>query len=226
MTDYSSHETRTFNVDKRNVEDLKLLGKANDVWYMRFKRLMDIIIGIFGFGLLIFLYPIVAIITKLTSPGPVIYKQERVGLKGNIFTMYKFRTMINGAEMHTGPVWCKTNDDRVTSFGKILRKTKLDEIPQFINVLKGEMSFIGPRPERPFFVNKLKEQVPKYLMRLLVKPGITGWAQIHVNYDKNIDDVVNKVNHDLYYIENMSFLLDIKIILNTVKFILFGKSGH
>jgi exopolysaccharide biosynthesis polyprenyl glycosylphosphotransferase len=203
-----------------------LSAKAKPIRYTGIKRLMDIFISIVGLELIVLLYPVIFIITKLTSPGPIIFKQERVGLNGKTFIVYKFRTMINDAEKHTGPTWCKADDNRITPFGKFLRKIRLDEFPQFINVLKGEMSFIGPRPERPFFVDKLKDQIPMYLKRLQVKPGITGWAQIHINYDRTIEDVKAKLAYDLHYIENMSLSLDIIIILKTVKVAILGKGAH
>lgn len=134
--------------------------------------------------------------------------------------------METDAEKNTGPVWAKKDDDRITCFGKFLRKTRFDEIPQLINVLKGEMSFIGPRPERPHFVKLLNERIPGYLQRLQVKPGITGWAQIHVNYDRNVNDVKRKVEYDLYYIDNMSLLIDLMIIVVTFKVVLTGKGAH
>jgi exopolysaccharide biosynthesis polyprenyl glycosylphosphotransferase len=194
--------------------------------YLVIKRIMDIGIAVVGLLFLVVLYPFVAVCTKLTSRGPVFYKQERVGLNGKTFIIWKFRTMRTDAEEQTGPVWAKKDDKRVTCFGKLMRKTRLDEIPQLINVLKGEMSFIGPRPERPHFVHLFSESIPNYTHRLRVKPGITGWAQIHVNYDRNVDDVRRKVEHDIYYIENMSLLIDLMIIVVTFKVVLTGKGAH
>jgi exopolysaccharide biosynthesis polyprenyl glycosylphosphotransferase len=194
--------------------------------YLVIKRRMDIGIAVIGLLFLVVLYPLVAFCTKLTSRGPVFYKQERVGLNGKSFIIWKFRTMRTDAEKQTGPVWAKKDDERVTCFGKILRKIRLDEIPQFINVLKGEMSFIGPRPERPHFVKQWSESIPNYTYRLQVKPGITGWAQIHVNYDRNVDDVKRKVEYDLYYIDNISLLIDLMIIVVTFKVVLTGKGAH
>jgi exopolysaccharide biosynthesis polyprenyl glycosylphosphotransferase len=194
--------------------------------YLVIKRIMDIGIAVIGLLFLVVLYPLVALCTKLTSRGPVFYKQERVGLNGKSFIIWKFRTMRTDAEEHTGPVWAKKDDKRVTCFGKILRRTRFDELPQLLNVLKGEMSFIGPRPERPHFVNLLSESIPNYTHRLRVKPGITGWAQIHINYDRNVDDVRRKVEHDIYYIENMSLLIDLMIIVVTFKVVLTGKGAH
>ena len=195
-------------------------------WYMNFKRVADIVISIVGLAFLLLLYPIIAVLIKLTAPGPVFYKQERVGLHGRIFTLYKFRSMIHNAEKDSGPVLTEANDSRVTLIGKFMRKIRLDEIPQFFNVLKGEMSFIGPRPERPHFINNLKEQFPFYIGRLQVKPGITGWAQVNVGYDRDLNYVRLKLHHDLYYIENMSILLDFIIILKSIRIVLTGKGAQ
>jgi exopolysaccharide biosynthesis polyprenyl glycosylphosphotransferase len=169
------------------------------------------------------LWILIAILIKIDSRGPVIYKQERVGKDGKIFTLYKFRSMYENAEALTGPTWATKNDPRVTRFGKILRKLHLDEIPQFVNVLKGDMSLIGPRPERPVFVEKLSKEIPLYRRRLKVKPGITGWAQVKYKYDESIEDVKKKLQYDLFYIENMSLRMDLKIIAYTILHILSGR---
>jgi len=152
---------------------------------------------------------------KLTSKGPVLHHQERVGLDGRKFILHKFRTMIADAEKSTGPVMCKPGDPRITKVGRFLRRFSLDEIPQLINVLKGEMSLIGPRPERPFFVKDFKEKIPKYMLRHKVKSGITGWAQVHgLRQDTPID---KRIEYDFYYIQNWSLTLDLKIIWKTLK---------
>ncbi len=179
------------------------------------KRLIDIFISVF---LLIILSPVLfisAILIKITSKGPVLYSQVRTGRNGKEFVMLKFRTMIENSEEY-GPEWAGENDPRITKFGKFLRRTHLDEVPQLVNVFKNEMSIVGPRPERPFFVEELKSRIPYYYKRLSVKPGITGWAQIKYKYDASLDDVKNKLQFDFYYIENMSLTLDLKIILNTI----------
>jgi len=155
----------------------------------------------------------------------VIYSQERVGRNGRYFRVYKFRSMVTDAEKHSGPVWAKKNDPRVTAVGRLLRKLRLDEIPQLWNVLKGDMSIVGPRPERPYFVEKLKRVYPLYSRRLLVRPGLTGWAQVKGRYDETIEDVKTKLEFDLYYLENMSLRMDLKIVLSTVAIVLGGK-GH
>jgi len=194
-------------------------------WEKRIKRLMDIVLS---FILIVVTSPatiITAIIIKVDSKGPVFFRQERAGMNGKVFKMVKFRTMITDAEKHTGPVWSSKDDPRITKIGKLIRKVRLDEIPQVFNVLKGDMSFVGPRPERPFFVEKLSQEIPLYKRRLKVRPGITGWAQVKHKYDESIEDVKVKLRYDLFYIENMSLRMDFKIIFRTIFVVLFGK-GH
>lgn len=159
---------------------------------------------------------IFALLVKTTSPGPAIYKQKRVGQHGQEFTLFKFRTMIANAEKN-GAQWTAPEDKRVTPFGRFLRHTHLDELPQLWNIVKGELSFVGPRPERPEFVKPLKEKIPYYEVRLLVKPGVTGWAQINHRSDISTEDVVEKLQYDIYYIKNRSPILDLAIILKTLK---------
>ena len=153
---------------------------------------------------------------KLDSPGPIIYPQKRVGRKGRIFTMYKFRTMFADAESKSGPMWATENDPRVTRLGYWLRKLRIDEIPQLLNVLQGTMSLVGPRPERPHFVDQFRHQIPLYTRRLRVRPGITGWAQVKWKYDTSLDDVKEKTKYDLYYVENISLRMDMKILIITL----------
>lgn len=189
-----------------------------------FKRIMDITISMF---LLLLLSPFLIIsvlLIKITSKGGVFYNQIRVGKGGKLFTMYKLRTMFENAEEY-GPEWAGEKDPRITGFGKVLRKTYFDELPQMFNVLKNEMSLVGPRPERPHFVEILKKEIPYYYKRLNIKPGITGWAQIKHKYDSSLDDVRVKLQYDFYYIENMSLKLDFKIIINTIIVVVFMK-GH
>jgi len=188
------------------------------------KRIMDVVISFFTLILLSPILMLVSVIIKLTSKGPVLYSQVRVGRKGEEFIMYKFRSMNMNSEEY-GPEWAGEKDPRITKTGRILRKLYIDEIPQMVNVLKNEMSLIGPRPERPFFVEQLKKEIPYYYKRLSVKPGITGWAQIKHKYDSSLEDVKTKVQYDFYYIENMSLKLDFKIMINTVIVILLMK-GH
>jgi lipopolysaccharide/colanic/teichoic acid biosynthesis glycosyltransferase len=172
-------------------------------------------------GLLVVAFPVMivsAVLIKMTSPGPVFYRQERVGQGGRLFTLCKFRTMINDAEKHVGPVWAAKDDDRVTPVGRILRRMRIDELPQVYNVLRGDMSLVGPRPERPFFVERHKALQGA---RLAVKPGLTGLAQVRSFYDLK---PAHKVKYDYLYIQNRSFLLNIYILLQTIP-VLFGKKG-
>lgn len=166
---------------------------------------------------------LVALAIKLDSRGPIFYKQERVGKGGNPFFVLKFRSMRVDAESLTGPVWAQEDDPRITRVGKWLRKLRLDELPQFINVLRGDMSFIGPRPERPYFVEMLKQQIPFYDLRHSVRPGITGWAQVSHHYGASVDEAKEKLEYDLFYIKNMSISLDLLILVQTVKIVIFGR---
>ncbi|MEK7191990.1 MAG: sugar transferase [Patescibacteria group bacterium] len=195
---------------------LENLSKTNEL-YELFNRALGIALaGI----LLILLSPIILIIAFLvavSSRGPVIFQQERLGKNGSPFTIYKFRTMRADAEKD-GPKWASVDDNRSTAIGKILRKTHLDELPQLINILQGDLSFVGPRPERPEFVEQLKKEVPFYELRLLVKPGITGWAQINYKYGASIEETYEKIQYDLYYLKNKSLLFDFLILLRTVKY--------
>jgi len=147
-------------------------------------------------------------------------------MNGNIFKIIKFRSMYEDAEKQTGPVWSSKDDPRITKVGKIIRRVKIDELPQMINVLRGEMSIVGPRPERPYFVEKLSDEIPYYKRRLKVRPGITGWAQVKHKYDESIEDVKIKLRYDLFYIENMSLRMDFKIIVRTIFVVLFGKEQY
>ncbi len=178
-------------------------------------------------GLLIFLpvLAIIGLIIKLGSKGPVFYMQERVGKDGKTFGIIKLRTMVSDAEAATGPVWASANDPRITPFGRFLRMSHLDEVPQLINVIKGEMSIVGPRPERPLFVENFKSQIPSYAERLRVKPGITGLAQVCHKYDETVKDVRRKVAYDLLYIQRMCLMVDVAIVFLTVRR-LTGKGAH
>ena len=204
---------------------IEIMPQIMQPWEQSMKRLTDICASLIVLFFSSPLWVLISIAIKMDTPGPVVYSQERVGKDGKIFKMHKFRSMRSDAEKESGPVWAPQNDNRVTKIGRFLRNSRLDEIPQFINVLDGDMSLVGPRPERPFFVEKLSKQIPLYLRRLKVRPGITGWAQIKQGYDRTIEDVKSKVRYDLFYIENMSFRMDIKIILYTFYVMLMGK-GH
>ncbi|MEE1572965.1 MAG: sugar transferase [Candidatus Neomarinimicrobiota bacterium] len=181
---------------------------------------------VFAIVLLIIGLPLwffIVCVIKLDSKGPIFFKQVRLGKNNEKFTLIKFRTMIENAEIETGPVWTDKKDPRITFVGKWLRRFYLDEVPQLLNVLKGEMSLVGPRPERPFFVEKLEKEYPLYSRRLKIRPGITGWAQIKHSYDERIEDIREKLKYDFYYIENVDIWLDIKILLGTILVVLSGK---
>jgi lipopolysaccharide/colanic/teichoic acid biosynthesis glycosyltransferase len=169
---------------------------------------------------------LVAALVKLTSPGPALYHQERVGLDGRVFTVHKFRTMQNEAEAGIGPIWARPNDVRVTRLGRFLRRTRFDELPQLWNVLRGDMSFVGPRPERPAFVEQLTATIPFYGQRHVVKPGLTGWAQIRYTYGASVEDAVEKLQYDLYYIKNLSIAFDIVIVLETIKTVVLRRGAQ
>jgi exopolysaccharide biosynthesis polyprenyl glycosylphosphotransferase len=194
-------------------------------WEKKLKRLLDIIVSLIILIVTLPVTLITAIAIKLDSEGGVFFKQERCGINSRIFKIYKFRSMKKDAEKTTGPVWSQKDDPRITRVGKFIRKVRIDEIPQMMNVLNGEMSIIGPRPERPFFVEKLSQQIPYYKRRLKVRPGITGWAQVKHKYDETIEDVKIKLRYDLFYIENMSLRMDFKILFRTIFVVLLGK-GH
>ncbi len=194
-------------------------------WEKVVKRTMDIALSFVILAVGFPFWALVAIAIKLDSRGPVFYLQDRVGKDEKHFRVIKFRSMHEGAEKTSGPVWANKEDPRVTRVGRLMRRLRIDEVPQFINVLDGDMSLIGPRPERPFFVEQLSKEIPLYKRRLKVRPGITGWAQVKHKYDESVDDVRKKVEYDLYYIENMSLRMDFKIFLNTIAVVLMGK-GH
>lgn len=182
-------------------------------------------VALIGLILSLPLGALTAILIKLDSRGPVLYKQERVGKNGRPFTLTKFRSMKVDAEAD-GPVWASKSDDRTTRVGRIIRKVRIDEIPQFWNIIRGEMSFVGPRPERPHFVAQLAQKIPYYDQRHLIAPGLTGWAQIKYPYGASIEDARQKLQYDLFYIKNHSLILDAIIVFETVKIILFGRGGQ
>ncbi len=184
--------------------------------YRAGKRMIDILLALVGVGLVGVLSPLVALGNALTSPGPLFYRQQRVGGGGRPFVLIKFRTMIPQAEGENGAMWATANDPRVTPVGRWLRRTRLDELPQFINVLRGEMSVVGPRPERPQFVGELFRLLPLYRARHAVRPGITGWAQVHYHYGNSVEDARIKLEYDLYYVKHAGFFLDLLILLQTI----------
>jgi sugar transferase (PEP-CTERM system associated) len=189
------------------------------------KRVIEFTLSLIGLILLSPLILIISILIKIDSRGPVFYRQERVGERGKIFKLLKFRSMVENAETN-GPVWAQQDDKRVTRVGRWIRKGRLDEVPQMFNVLKGDVSFVGPRPERPYFVDQLRKDIPFYDQRFSVKPGITGWAQIKYRYGASKEDALEKLKYDLYYIKNLSLLFDLFIIFETIKVVLFGKGAR
>lgn len=191
-------------------------------WQYSVKRLMDIVLSFFALLLLSPVFLFTAIMVKLSSPGPIFYAQERIGYRGKPFKMHKFRSMYVDAEA-AGPTLSKDDDPRITPFGKIMRKYRLDEIPQFYNVLKGTMSIVGPRPERQYFIDKIVEKAPEYLLLQKVKPGITSWGEVKFGYAENVDEMIQRLRYDLLYLENMSLATDIKILLYTVIIIFQGR---
>ena len=190
------------------------------------KRLFDVTVSASMLVLTLPLLLLTALAIKLEDGGPVIYSQERIGLFGRPFTLYKFRSMHVDAERHSRPQWAQKADSRITRVGSVIRKVRIDELPQLINVLKGDMSFIGPRPERPYFVDQLGAQIPFYGERHAVKPGITGWAQINYPYGASLQDARNKLSYDLYYVKNHTLLLDCIVLIQTVRVILFPEGAR
>ncbi len=187
------------------------------------KRLFDLVISA---AILVFSLPVIALaalLIKLESPGPVLYRQERIGQGGKPFTILKFRSMRADAEHDGKPRWASQNDSRVTLVGRLIRRTRIDELPQIFNVFFGDMSFVGPRPERPYFVQDLTQQIPYYGVRHTVKPGITGWAQVRYAYGSSVDDAMHKLQYDLYYVKNHSLFLDLMILFQTSQVVLWGK---
>jgi lipopolysaccharide/colanic/teichoic acid biosynthesis glycosyltransferase len=222
----------------------------------RVRRTIDVVGALF---LIVVLAPallIIALVVRLTSPGPVIYRQTRVGLNrrrgldrrggprgslvldrrrvdrrtitsaGRLFRIMKFRTMMDDAEAKVGPTWASKNDSRITPLGRIMRNTRMDELPQLFNILQGDMSFIGPRPERPFFVERFRRAIPGYMVRLSVPPGVTGLAQVEHHYDQNVEDVRLKLEYDLRYVRERGWAMDLSILLKTVRVVLTGHGAH
>ncbi len=193
--------------------------------YKRIRRFVDVVMALFGFITSLPLMVLTVLAIKLDSRGPVFYTQERVGTHNETFKIIKFRSMRVDAEKG-GPVWADEADPRVTRVGRIIRKLRIDELPQFVNVIWGDMSFIGPRPERPVFVAQLEREIPYYSQRHMVKPGLTGWAQIRYPYGASVEDAIEKLQYDLYYIKNQSPVLDAIILFETVRIILFGRGAR
>ena len=201
-------------------------GFRQNLLRLAVKRCFDVIVSAM---LLVVTLPVVAIAALLITAegaGPVIYRQERVGLRGRTFTVYKLRSMARDAEKDGRAAWASVNDARITRVGRLIRRSRIDELPQLLNVLKGEMSFVGPRPERPEFVAMLMEQIPFYAVRNSVKPGLTGWAQVRYSYGATVEQSVRKLEYDLYYVKNHTLLLDLMILLETVRVVLLGEGAR
>jgi sugar transferase (PEP-CTERM system associated) len=205
---------------------MRCKGFRRDRLIMFTKRVIDLVASALGLLVSAPITVLTAVAIKLDSPGPIFYRQERVGRNDDPFTIYKFRSMSESAESSVGPVWATKDDPRITRVGKVIRKLRIDEIPQMINVLNGQMSLVGPRPERPFFVQTLNQKIPYYSLRHSIKPGITGWAQISYPYGDSEEDAVEKLQYDLYYIKNMSALFDLQIIFESLKVVLLGKGAR
>jgi len=219
--------TGKLTVGSLNPSGLIFSGGFQKSLLRRFlKRSTDLILSVLMLIVCSPLIMITAVLIKIDSKGPVFFSQERVGENSKIYRVHKFRSMVDHAEKQSGPIWARNDDDRVTRVGKCIRKVRVDEIPQLYNVLKGEMSFVGPRPEREYFVKQLEDIIPYYTVRNTVKPGITGWAQVSYGYGASVEDAVEKLNYDLFYIKNMTTLMDIMIVLRTIKTVLFSRGAR
>jgi sugar transferase (PEP-CTERM system associated) len=190
------------------------------------KRVLDVVLSMVLLVLCAPLALLAAVLIVLDSRGPVLYRQERMGSGGREFRLVKFRSMVRDAEKRSGPTWARTNDPRVTRVGRIIRKLRIDELPQLVNVLRGEMSFVGPRPERKHFVEQLENKIPYYRLRMAVRPGLTGWAQVQYQYGASEEDALEKLKYDLYYIKNCNLLFDLWIALKTVRVVLMGSGAR
>jgi sugar transferase (PEP-CTERM system associated) len=221
-------ERLTGKVNTDHLQNGRMVFAEMGRWarpYRRLRRAFDVVSSLIGMALSLPLMILTAVAIRVESPGPVFYTQERVGLHGRKFRIFKFRSMQDDAEAQ-GPVWACENDPRVTRVGRIIRRLHIDETPQFFNILRGEMSLIGPRPERTEFVERLEKRIPYYSERHLVKPGLTGWAQVSYPYGASYEDAREKHQYDLYYIKNQSPLLDAIILLETARVVLFGHSSR
>jgi exopolysaccharide biosynthesis polyprenyl glycosylphosphotransferase len=190
------------------------------------KRAFDVVASMVMVILVAPLVLVAALLIAAEGGGPVIYRQERVGLRGHTFTVYKLRSMAQDAEINGKAQWAAKDDARITRVGRFIRRTRIDELPQLLNVLRGEMSFVGPRPERPEFVAMLTAQIPFYAVRHSVKPGLTGWAQVRYSYGATVEQSVRKLEYDLYYVKNHTLVLDVAIMLETLRVVLLGEGAH
>jgi sugar transferase (PEP-CTERM system associated) len=224
----SVYEEYTGKIAVENLRPSWLIfseGFRRNRWLTAAKRASDAALAAVGLLVALPVMLVVGLAVKMTSPGPVLYRQQRVGQHGRVFTIHKFRSMLADAEAETGAVWSRPDDARVTPVGRFLRRTRLDEFPQLMNVLLGDMSFVGPRPERPEFVAELTQQIPFYGLRHVVKPGITGWAQVRYTYAASVVDAMEKLQYDLFYIKNLSIALDAYVLLETIKTVLVRRGS-
>lgn len=223
------YERNTNKIDIMNINPSHLImsdGFQKKHLTLFLKNVLDFVLALFGLVVFLPFGLIIALLIRSESPGPVFYTQERVGQNGKTFRIIKFRSMVADAEKGKTPQWASQNDPRITRVGRFLRNTRLDEVPQLINILKGEISFVGPRPERPFFVSELEKTIPFYSQRHVTKPGLSGWAQIRYRYGSTVDDAIKKLEYDLYYIKNLSIFLDLMILLETVQVVLFRRGSR
>jgi sugar transferase (PEP-CTERM system associated) len=224
----SVYETYTGKIALENLRPSWLIfssGFSRSGWKEAVKRTVDLVVAVAGGLLLAPVMVVLAVLVRLTSSGPALYTQQRVGLQGQPFTVYKFRSMVTGAEAATGAVWARPGDNRITKIGRLMRRTRLDELPQLWNIIRGDMSLVGPRPERPEFVRKLSEEIPYYTQRHVVKPGLSGWAQVRYTYGASVEDALEKLQYDLYYIKNFSLSLDFFIIFETIKTVILRRGA-
>jgi sugar transferase (PEP-CTERM system associated) len=224
----SFYERLTQKVSNRTLRPSWLIfsgSSRRSVFYGHLRRLLDVSLSVVGLVLSVPIMILAAIAIKLESRGPVLYRQTRVGQRNQNFTIMKFRSMRIDSEPD-GPVWAEEDDPRITRVGRIIRKLRIDELPQFINIIRGDMAFVGPRPERPEFVAQLEREIPYYSQRHLVKPGLTGWAQVRYPYCASVADAIQKLQYDLYYIKNQSLLLDVITLFETVRIVLFGRGAR